>query len=219
MLTCAPIFLPTALRYARSLLSATQGGRQELASVLAEAQRRSEREEGDAAGPSAEEQVLEVHGLPAVSMCEHHLLPFYGVAHVAYRLPAGGARLSRGALQALVEHFARRLQVQERLTRQLAEGVAAATGALGVMVVTEAAHMCMASRGVEKTASSTCSTATLGTFAADASERSRFLASLRAARGAAAAAGGACCCGAAGRGLCVRGSAGARTPPRTFEAR
>ena len=187
--------------------------------MLAEAQRRSERDEGDAAGgAAADEQVVEVHGLPAVSMCEHHLLPFYGVAHVAYRLPAGGARLSHGALQTLVEHFARRLQVQERLTRQLAEGVAAATGALGVMVVTEAAHMCMASRGVEKTASSTCSTTTLGTFAADASERSRFLASLRAARGAAAAAGGACCCKLAA-GLCARGGAGARTPPRTFEAR
>jgi len=195
------------------MLSATQGGRQELSAVLAEAQRRSEREDE---GSTATADVLEVHGLSAVSMCEHHLLPFYGVAHVAYRLPAGGARLSRGALQSLVDHFARRLQVQERLTRQLAEGVAAATGATGVMVVTEAAHMCMASRGVEKTASSTCSTATLGTFAADAAERSRFLLSLRAARGAAAAAGGACCCAGAGRGLCARGT---RTPPRTFEAR
>jgi GTP cyclohydrolase I len=148
-------------------------------------------------------------------MCEHHLLPFYGVAHVAYRRPRGGARLPRGALQALVDHCARRLQVQERLTRQLAEAVAAATGAVGVMVVTEAAHMCMASRGVEKTASSTCSTATLGCFAAEPAERARFLASLRAARGAAAAAACGCAGGAGARACGGGGVAGARTPPRT----
>jgi GTP cyclohydrolase I len=166
--------------------------------------------------------LLTILQLPAVSMCEHHLLPFYGVAHVAYRRAPGGARLPRGALQALVDHCARRLQVQERLTRQLAEAVSAATGAAGVMVVTEAAHMCMASRGVEKTASSTCSTATLGCFAAEPAERARFLASLRAARGAAAAAACGCAGGATGAGAsgraCGSGVAGARTPPWTVSA-
>ncbi len=154
-------------------------------------------------------------------MCEHHLLPFYGVAHVAYALPAGSRPLTRAALQSLVDHYARRLQVQERLTRQLAEGVAAATGATGVLVVTEAAHMCMASRGVEKTASSTCSTAAVGSFSADAGARAAFLASLRAARASAApqaspALGCAAeTCGCGPRGLQLPG---ARTPPRMLDA-
>lgn len=106
---------------------------------------------------------------------EHHLLPFYGVAHIAYRAPT---RLPRPLLQALVEHCSRRLQVQERLTAQLAACVAAALHASpggGVLVLTEAAHLCMASRGVEQRGSSTCSTACLGSFSADAVARTAFL--------------------------------------------
>lgn len=197
---------PAAVRYARALRCATAGYGAVVEEVVAQACALAAR--SPALPPALvqelspaeqlEGSVVESHDLAVVSMCEHHLLPFYGTAHVAYSLPSTAVSpppLPRAALQAIVDVFSRRLQVQERLTRQIAEAVGSATGASGVMVLTEAAHMCMASRGVEKTASSTCSTACTGVFAADASRRAAFLQRLRRRReGADLVLGTGVCC-------------------------
>ena len=101
--------------------------------------------------------------LELATLCEHHLLPFHGAVHVA----TTGSRkdVSRAMLQKIVTMHGRRLQVQERLTRDIARDVAAATGASGVMVARRAAHLCMIARGVEKPGSTTCTSACLGEFA------------------------------------------------------
>ena len=105
------------------------------------------------------------------TVCEHHLLPFHGTVSVAYcSTPA--VTLSRDTLQALVSRHSRRLQVQERLTRDVAEEVYALTGGVGVMVAARAAHLCMVSRGVEKPGSSTCTVTKLGRFACEPKLRS-----------------------------------------------
>jgi len=122
--------------------------------------------------------------LELATLCEHHLLPFHGAVHVAYVLGGGGSDgtptprprlpLPRAALQEIVLRHARRLQVQERLTRDIARDVAAATGAAGVMVAVRASHLCMIARGVEKPGSTTCTSACLGTFAGSSAGRGDF---------------------------------------------
>jgi GTP cyclohydrolase I len=117
------------------------------------------------------------------SQCEHHLLPFYGRLKLAYRLPAGTPSVGSTSrpqqeqqqLGHIVEMFSRRLQVQERLTHQVADAAAAALGASAVLVVVESAHMCMVARGVEKHASTTMTTAARGAWAADAAARAAAL--------------------------------------------
>ncbi|CAL6375759.1 unnamed protein product [Bathycoccus prasinos] len=115
--------------------------------------------------------------------CEHHLLPFHGVVHVAYWHSPGHA-LDRKLVQAIVSRQGSRLQVQERLTSNLADDFEKVIGshsnatAAGVMICISAAHMCMASRGVEKTGSSTCTVATRGKFASSSKARSRVWQSL-----------------------------------------
>ncbi|KAH8960954.1 hypothetical protein BDL97_05G025000 [Sphagnum fallax] len=104
------------------------------------------------------------------SQCEHHLLPFLGVVHVGYVVGKGGGRLDRVSMQRMVRSYSCRLQVQERLTRQIAEAIGGS-----VMVVVEANHMCMLARGVQQHASSTVTYASLGIFASDASARTTFL--------------------------------------------
>ena len=122
-------------------------------------------------------------------------IAFAGVAHICYH--QGAVPLPRATLQGMVDMHARRLQVQERLTRDTAACVAAACGSGGVMVVVEAAHMCMASRGVQKPGSSTCTTAALGAFSARRELRQEFLRELR--RGEASGQGAPTCgCGAGG---------------------
>ncbi|CAK9857918.1 unnamed protein product [Sphagnum jensenii] len=120
-------------------------------------------------GAAAEVIVGELD-LSFCSQCEHHLLPFLGVVHVGYVIGRGGGRLDRLSMQRMVRSYSCRLQVQERLTRQIAEAVGGS-----VMVVVEANHMCMLSRGVKQHASSTVTYASLGIFASDASARTTFL--------------------------------------------
>ena len=108
------------------------------------------------------------------SQCEHHLLPFYGTLRLAYTTPAGSGGSSgesAAALAHIVEMFSKRLQVQERLTQQVADAAAAVLGAEAVLVVCESAHMCMVARGVEKHASTTLTTAARGAWATDAAAR------------------------------------------------
>ena len=107
------------------------------------------------------------------SMCEHHMLPFFGKAHVAY-IPKGKI-VGLSKIPRIVEVFSRRLQVQERLTRQIAETLYEALNPDGVGVVVEARHMCMMMRGVEKQNSVATTSAMLGVFMDDMKTRSEFL--------------------------------------------
>lgn len=126
-------------------------------------------------------EVLEP-ALKFASQCEHHMLPFYGQVHVAYALgspttpaPPDSQPLARASVEGLVGVFSQRLQIQERFTHQLADAVAASTGAAAVLIVCDASHMCMVARGVEKHASATITVATRGWYAGDARARESVL--------------------------------------------
>ena len=122
------------------------------------------------------EMVL-VKNIELYSLCEHHMLPFIGKAHVAY-LPKGKV-LGLSKVARIVDMYARRLQIQESLSRQIAEAVQQVTGAHGVAVVIEAQHMCMMMRGVEKQNSSMVTSVMLGQFRENAATRSEFLSLIR----------------------------------------
>ncbi|KAK8456484.1 hypothetical protein SEVIR_3G027700v4 [Setaria viridis] len=115
----------------------------------------------------------ELH-LPFCAQCEHHLLPFYGVVHIGYFDDGSGEGIDRSHFQALVHFYGCKLQVQERMTRQIAEAVYSVSHN-GVMVVVEANHICMISRGVEKIRSNTATIAVLGQFLTDPSAKACFL--------------------------------------------
>lgn len=108
------------------------------------------------------EMVL-VKDIPFYSMCEHHLLPFFGQAHVAY-IPRKGKVTGLSKLARVVEDYAKRPQMQERLTSQIADTIMAALNPMGVMVVIEAEHMCMTMRGIKKPGSKTLTSAVRGVF-------------------------------------------------------
>ena len=110
-------------------------------------------------------------------MCEHHLLPFFGKAHVAY-VPNGKV-IGLSKIPRLVDMFARRLQVQERLTREIAEVIEQAINPQGVGVILEAQHLCMMMRGVEKQHSATTTSAMRGVFKEHQTTRNEFLSLVR----------------------------------------
>ena len=118
-------------------------------------------------------EMVIVKDIDFYSLCEHHLLPFFGKCHVAY-IPNGKV-VGLSKIPRLVDMFARRLQVQERLTNQIANTLLEKIKPLGVAVVTEATHLCMAMRGVEKQNSVAVTSAMLGAFRDDARTRSEFL--------------------------------------------
>ena len=120
------------------------------------------------------DELVLTRGIPFHSLCEHHLLPFTGVAHVGY-LP-GERILGLSKLARVVEHFARRLQVQERLTCQMADWLHEHLAPRGVGVVLEAEHMCMTLRGVRATGARTVTSALQGLIRDDERSRSEFLA-------------------------------------------
>jgi GTP cyclohydrolase I len=118
-------------------------------------------------------EMVIVKDIDFYSLCEHHLLPFFGKCHVAY-IPNGKV-VGLSKIPRLVDIYARRLQVQERLTNQIAHTLREKIKPLGVAVVTEATHLCMAMRGVEKQNSTAVTSAMLGAFREDARTRSEFL--------------------------------------------
>jgi GTP cyclohydrolase IA len=122
-------------------------------------------------------EMVIVRDIDFYSLCEHHLLPFFGRCHVAY-IPNGKV-LGLSKIPRLVEIFARRLQIQERLTNEIAETIREKVQPLGVAVVMEAEHLCMSMRGVEKQNSVAVTSAMLGSFRQDARTRMEFLELIR----------------------------------------
>jgi len=128
---------------------------------------------GDALFEEEHESMILVRDIEFYSLCEHHLLPFFGVAHVAY-VPDGRI-LGLSKLPRIVDVFARRLQVQERLTDQVANAIMDVVAPRGVGVVLEASHLCMMMRGIEKQRSRTVTSALRGIFTSDSKTRAEFL--------------------------------------------
>ncbi|WP_447788386.1 MULTISPECIES: GTP cyclohydrolase I FolE [Pseudomonas] len=122
---------------------------------------------------SDNDEMIIVDNIELYSLCEHHMLPFIGKAHVAY-IPTGKV-LGLSKIARLVDMFARRLQIQENLTRQIADAVQQVTDAAGVAVVIEAQHMCMMMRGVEKQNSTMNTSVMLGAFRESSNTRQEFL--------------------------------------------
>jgi len=119
------------------------------------------------------EEMVVVKDIEVYSLCEHHLLPFYGRAHVAY-LPRGRI-LGLSKIPRVVDIYARRLQVQERLTTQVADALHGVLQPHGVAVVIEAAHLCMMMRGVQKQSSAAVTSALTGAYRSDEKSRAEFL--------------------------------------------
>jgi GTP cyclohydrolase I len=154
--------LKTPARVSASLAWLTRGYEMTAAEVM-----------GDAVFEESHESMILVRDIELYSMCEHHMLPFFGKAHIAY-IPAGKI-VGLSKLPRIVDVFARRLQVQERLTEQIAEAIEDVLEPRGVGVVIEAQHLCMMMRGVEKQNSSTITSALRGEFRSCPMTRDEFL--------------------------------------------
>jgi GTP cyclohydrolase I len=123
-------------------------------------------------------EIVLLKGIPLYSVCEHHLLPFSGKAHVAY-IPKGGRVTGLSKIARVVDVLSKRLQVQERLTTEIAEVVMSKLKPLGVMVVLEAEHLCMSMRGVKKPGTMTITSAVRGIFKENQKTRTETLALIR----------------------------------------
>lgn len=161
-----PGLIDTPKRAAKAFKFLTQGYEQELDAVI-----------NNAIFPSDASEMVLVKDIELYSLCEHHLLPFIGKAHVAY-LPNGKV-LGLSKLARIVDMFARRLQIQENLTGEIANCIQDVTGAKGVGVVIEAKHMCMMMRGVQKQNSQMTTSAMLGEFQDRQETRNEFLSLLK----------------------------------------
>ena len=152
----------TPLRAAKALEYLTQGYTQNLDEVVNKAIFLSDNDE-----------MVIVKDIELYSLCEHHLLPFIGKCHIAY-LPAGKV-IGLSKMARIADMYARRLQIQENLTEQIASALEAVTGARGVGVIIEAQHLCMMMRGVEKQNSIMKTSMMLGSFRTDSRTRAEFL--------------------------------------------
>lgn len=120
-------------------------------------------------------EMVILRNIPFYSLCEHHFLPFYGFAHVGYIPNDEGRVVGISKLARVVDIFAKRLQLQERMTSQIADTIVDALKPDGVAVVVEAVHLCMTMRGIEKPGSNVITSATRGTFRSRAATRAEFL--------------------------------------------
>jgi GTP cyclohydrolase I len=152
----------TPERVARAMMWLTRGYEQNVQDVV-----------GDALFQDAQQNMVMVRDIELYSMCEHHMLPFFGKAHIAY-IP-NGRIIGLSKLPRIVEVFARRLQVQERLTDQIADAIEQVLTPKGVGIVIEAQHLCLMMRGVEKQNSTTITSALRGAFLHDLRTREEFL--------------------------------------------
>jgi GTP cyclohydrolase I len=157
-----PGIVKTPLRVAKALTWLTRGYRQRVEDVV-----------GDALFKEEHQNMVMVRDIELYSLCEHHLLPFFGRAHLAY-IP-NGRIVGLSKLPRIVEVYARRLQVQERLTEEIADAIDRVLKPAGVGVVVEAIHLCTRMRGVEKQNSKMITSALRGLFRDDARTRSEFL--------------------------------------------
>jgi GTP cyclohydrolase I len=161
-----PGLLDTPMRAAKAFEFLTRGYTQSIEEVV-----------NDALFPSSSSEMILVQDVELYSLCEHHLLPFIGKCHVAY-IPTGKV-LGLSKVARIVDVFARRLQIQESLTTQIAQTVMEVTEAEGVGVIIEAQHMCMMMRGVEKQNSIMKTSAMLGCFRSEQKTREEFLSLLQ----------------------------------------
>ena len=152
----------TPERVAKAMAWLTRGYKDNVSSLV-----------GNAIFEEPHENMVMVRDIELYSLCEHHLLPFFGRAHIAY-VPAGRI-VGLSKLPRIVDMFARRLQVQERLTEEIAAAIEEVLQPRGVGVVIEAAHLCMMMRGVEKQSSKTITSALRGIFRSDPRTRDEFL--------------------------------------------
>jgi GTP cyclohydrolase I len=152
----------TPLRAAKAIQFLTRGYQQNIDDVI-----------NNAMFPSDSEEMVIVKNIELYSMCEHHMLPFIGKCHVAY-LPKGKV-IGLSKIARIVDVFARRLQIQENLTKEIAEVIIHKTGAAGAAVIIEAQHMCMMMRGVEKQNSVMTTSCMLGAFRSSQNTRNEFL--------------------------------------------
>lgn len=158
--------LRTPHRAAKAFAFLTQGYRQDLKELV-----------NDAVFTTSNNEMVIVRDIELYSMCEHHLLPFLGRAHIAY-LPNGKV-IGLSKIPRIVDMFARRFQIQEKLTQQIGNCVQEVTDAKGVAVVVEAKHLCAMMRGVEKQNSSMTTSMMLGRFRDDPRTRQEFLTLIR----------------------------------------
>ncbi|HEX3946542.1 MAG TPA: GTP cyclohydrolase I FolE, partial [Acidimicrobiales bacterium] len=121
------------------------------------------------------DEMVMVRDIPFASLCEHHMIPFIGRAHVAYIPGTDGRITGLSKLARLVDGFARRLQVQERMTTQIADAIETVLGPRGVLVVVEAEHLCMSMRGVKKPGTVTVTSSVRGLFRSDAATRAEAM--------------------------------------------
>ncbi|MDF1688858.1 MAG: GTP cyclohydrolase I FolE [Cycloclasticus sp.] len=156
----------TPKRAAKAMSFLTSGYQQSLDNIV-----------NDAIFDSDADDMVIVKNIELYSMCEHHLLPFIGQCHVAY-LPNGKV-LGLSKVARIVDMYARRLQIQEQLTTQIADSILKVTGAKGVAVVVEAKHLCMMMRGVEKQNSQMTTSSMLGQFRKNSETRAEFLSLLK----------------------------------------
>ena len=164
-----PGLLDTPKRAAKAFEFLTRGYAQSVDDVV-----------NEALFPTDSSEMVLVQDVEMYSLCEHHLLPFIGKCHVAY-IPTGKV-LGLSKVARIVDVFARRLQIQEALTTQIAETIMSVTNAEGVGVIIEAQHMCMMMRGVEKQNSLMKTSAMLGTFRSEQKTRDEFLSLLQLTR-------------------------------------
>jgi GTP cyclohydrolase IA len=158
--------LRTPHRAAKAMAFLTRGYQQDLSTLI-----------NGAVFESDNREMVIVTDIEFYSLCEHHLLPFTGRAHVAY-LPSGKV-IGLSKIPRIVDMFARRLQIQENMTRQIADCLLEVTGGEGVAVVLEGQHMCMMMRGVEKQSASMTTSSMLGRFREDPRTRGEFLSLIR----------------------------------------